>query len=295
MSESTITNRTIVVGVDGSEVSLRALEWAVHEARRRSAGIEIRVCYSVPYYGEPGMFGAYAVESQVEAIKQEHEQLAAGARDHALRLDPDLSVSAVVVFAPAVANLAEVDPGTLVVVGSSGRSGIAGVLGSVTTGILHRAKGPLVVVPPASSTAAPLGVSMKKIVVGIDGSPTSEEALRWAMEEAKLAGAELVVLHGWHYPYPGGPRDEMRVDALAQLEASIEAVGPRTEGDVSVHAKLIEGQAAEALIHESADADLLVVGSRGRGGFKAMLLGSTSRAVVQHASCPVAVIRHRTD
>jgi nucleotide-binding universal stress UspA family protein len=189
-----------------------------------------------------------------------------------------------VVFAAAAGNLVEDPQASTVVVGASGRTGpIAGVLGSVTTAVAHRAEVPVVVVPAMWE-----GEAMKKIVVGLDGSATSDAALRWAVEEARLGGAELVAVHVWSYPYSGGPREAMRQDAQQQLDESLAAADAG-----KVTAKLIEGHVAGALIDESADADLLVVGSHGRGGFTSMLLGSVSRTAVQHAKCPVAVIRRQ--
>ncbi len=309
-TDETAREPRVVVGVDGSDGSLKALEWGVHEARRKGVALHVLCCYSVPFYGEPGMFGAYGIESQVEAIKADHEQILATALARAAVVDATVPAEGSVVFASPVMALSEdAKPGDVIVVGSTGRGGaLADALGSVATALCHRATVPVVVVPANrqgdvtnDTTSVPKGVTMKKIVVGIDGSPTSEEALRWAFDEAKLAGAELVVLHGWSYPYPlwraeaDGPRDEMKLDALRQLEASIDSLGTRSgEGEITVHARLVEEGAAKALIDEAADADLVVVGSRGRGGFASLLLGSVSRAVVQHAPCPVAVIRHQS-
>jgi len=294
-------SRRVVAGVDGSDASLQALDWAVFEAARKGLDVHVLCCYSVPFYGEPGMFGAYAVESQVEAIKADHERILAAALERARGLGTAVAIDGAVEFAsPVVALVEAAEPGDVIVVGSTGSGGrLAATLGSVATALCHRADAPVVVVPAASPDPRAKGVSMKKIVVGVDGSPTSEDALRFAYDEARLAGAELVVLHGWSYPYAGfrsgsEPRDEMKLDALRQLEASIDSLAPlRAEGDVAVHARLVEDSPAKALIEEAEDADLVVVGSRGRGGFKSLLLGSVSRAVVQHAPCPVAVIRHR--
>jgi len=179
------------------------------------------------------------------------------------------------------------------VLGASGRTGvIAGLLGSVVTSVVHRAQVPVVVVP--LSWAAPEGETMKKIVVGLDGSTTSDEALRWAIDEAQRGGAQLVAVHVWSYPYAGGAREAMREDAQRQLDATFASMGVADAANgVTVTPKVIEGHTAGALIDESADADLLVVGSHGHGGFTSMLLGSVSRAVVQHAKCPVAVIRRK--
>jgi nucleotide-binding universal stress UspA family protein len=140
---------------------------------------------------------------------------------------------------------------------------------------------------------------MKKIVVGTDGSESARHALEWAYEEARLAAAELVVVHSWEYPYPdvsgstSDTRDRMRRDAEKELDEAVAVQAERGRADgVIVRKHLVESAPAKALIDESEGADLVVVGSRGRGGFASLLLGSVSRAVVQHAHCPIAVIRH---
>jgi nucleotide-binding universal stress UspA family protein len=142
---------------------------------------------------------------------------------------------------------------------------------------------------------------MTKIVVGVDGSEESRAALRWARHEAQLRKAELDVVHVWTYPYTGPrttvtePRELMELDAAKELEQMLSAL-PADEArgaapNVTVHAHVREGNPADVLVQESKDADLLVVGSRGRGGFAALLLGSVSTAVTHHASCPVVVVR----
>jgi nucleotide-binding universal stress UspA family protein len=288
----------VVVGIDGSDAALHALDWALGQATRSEATLHLVCCYAVPFYGEPGMFGAYAIESQVEAIKTEHEGFLEAAMARVRAAGTGVAVDGVVTLASAaIAITDEAGPGDAIVVGSTGRTGIvADTIGSVATAVCHRAHVPVIVVPAASPTK---GSTMKKIVVGIDGSPPSEEALRWAYDEARRAGADVVVVHAWSYPYGGhtlrngaDPREQMKLDALRQLEASIDSLAGSRDDGPSVHARLVEDSAAKALIDEAADADLVVVGSRGRGGFTSLMLGSVSRAVVQHAPCPIAVIRH---
>jgi nucleotide-binding universal stress UspA family protein len=129
------------------------------------------------------------------------------------------------------------------------------------------------------------------IVAGVDGSPCSLEALRWAAQQAEVIGAELHAVMAWHLPeiYGYTPRD-YEGDARKALGDAIEqALGK--EPRVSVIAELVAGEAAEALIEASRDAELLVVGSHGRGGFAGMLLGSVSQHCVGHAHCNVVVIR----
>jgi nucleotide-binding universal stress UspA family protein len=147
------------------------------------------------------------------------------------------------------------------------------------------------------------------IVVGVDGSETSHDALRWAAEETRLRSARLVVVHAWSFipMQPIGDPGMLAVpagDLPGQLEA--ESAGARIALDDAVDAvlgagteidvkrKLVERDAGEVLVSESADADLVVVGSHGRSGFKAALLGSVSRHVVDHSKCPVVVVKQRS-
>ena len=147
------------------------------------------------------------------------------------------------------------------------------------------------------------------IVVGVDGSETSHDALRWAAEEARLRSARLVVVHAWSFVpmQPIGDPGMLAVpagDLPGQLQAesagarialddAVDAVlGAGTE--IEVEPKLVERDAGEVLVSESADADLVVVGSHGRSGFKAALLGSVSRHVVDHSKCPVVVVKQRS-
>jgi hypothetical protein len=255
-------------------------------------------CYSVPFYGEPGGLGTYAVERQVEAIKDEHEGFVHRAVERATAAERHVPIESELVLGSASIVLAH-SAGSrgVLVVGSTGHSGrLADIVGSTATAVCHHAAVPVVVVPASTSRREN---SMKKIVVGIDGSEAARDALRWAYEEARLAGAELVILHCWDYPYSevaDGTEDVRRTmerDATGQLRsASAALVEQATRDGIVVTPKLVEKTAAQALVDEAGGADLVVVGSRGRGGLSSLLLGSVSRAVVQHSPCPVAVIRH---
>jgi nucleotide-binding universal stress UspA family protein len=136
---------------------------------------------------------------------------------------------------------------------------------------------------------------MRRIVVGVDGSERSLLALRWAVDEARLRGAEVEAIHAWTYPVVGGlPVTPVMVD-LEGIERDArqvldESVAKVDAGDVAVEGVLVRGGAAHALIDRAQGADLLVVGSRGLGGFTGLLLGSVSQQVVHHAPCPVVVI-----
>lgn len=136
------------------------------------------------------------------------------------------------------------------------------------------------------------------VVVGIDGSPGSIEALRFAVEEARIRGTALKVVSAWHIPsgvYESGwsataiDVDEYRKLARAALDETLAEAGLADSG-LAVTPVLCEGQAADSLCAEATGADLLVVGSRGLGGFRGLLLGSVSQQVVHHAPCPVVVV-----
>lgn len=133
-----------------------------------------------------------------------------------------------------------------------------------------------------------------RIVVGVDGSIGARVALAWALEEARLRGAELDVVHSWEYlgvvtvGYVAVDPRQMEDAARLLLGRVVEEVGAAKDRDV--HPVLVEGPAARSLLDASEGADLLVVGSRGRGGFAGLLLGSVSRQVTHHAHCPVVVV-----
>lgn len=144
------------------------------------------------------------------------------------------------------------------------------------------------------------------IVVGVDGSDASLEALRWAADEARLRATSLRAVHAWSF-IPAQPLGDPGMlampagDLAGQLGAESDAARSALETalsdalgsdpDVELEQKLVEGDAGDALVAESANADLVVVGSHGRTGLKAALLGSVSRHVVSHAACPVVVVK----
>lgn len=291
-----MTNR-IIVGVDGSDPSIEALRWAAYEARRRNAEVLTVSCYSVPVYGSPE--GAvYPTHDDIDMFKEGAAAVVGRATELVAQIDPKLVVEGVTTMsAAAIAISDSAHAGDEIVVGATGHTGfIDGLLGSVSMGVVHRAHVPVIVVP--AKPVAEVGPTMHKIVVGLDGSAGSLQALEWAYGEALLSGAELTAVHGWIYPYAGPrtsvsePRTQMQLDAMEELKSSLESLGPRlTSGSIHMHPKLVEQSPAQALLEEAKDADLVVVGSRGRGALRSALLGSVSRTVVQHATCPVAVIR----
>lgn len=139
---------------------------------------------------------------------------------------------------------------------------------------------------------------MAVVAVGIDGSPASDEALRFAIGEAERRNGTLRVVCAWHAPpmtYAGGyPPPGLEKELAEHAQRTIDEALARTNGNrrgIEIESVFPRGQTAEVLLDEGRKADLLVVGSRGRGGFSSLLLGSTSLQVVQHATCPVIVVR----
>jgi len=138
-----------------------------------------------------------------------------------------------------------------------------------------------------------------RIVVGIDGSESSASALRWAVRQAGLTGAAVDAVIAWHYPDLAAsglafgatePTEGFRESAEKVVTDAISStLDPAS--DVPVHARVGQGHAAQVLLDAAAGASLLVVGSRGHGGFAEALLGSVSQHCVQHALCPVVVVR----
>ena len=283
----------IIVGYDGSDASVAALRWAAYESQRRHADLLAVSCYSVPTYGSPD--GAvYPARDDIDMLKKGAAIAIGRATELVAEIDPHITMEGLAEMSPAAVTIADsAHEGDEIVVGATGQGAfMLGMLGSVSMSVVHRSHVPVVVVPEKPQIAP--GPAMGKIVVGLDGSKESLHALEWAYAEAAMCGAELTAVHAWIYPYSGQhePRTLMKLDAMAELKTSLDSLGPRlTGGLVHVHPRLAEKSPAAALLDEARDADLIVVGSHGRGALRASLLGSVSRTVAQQATCPVAIIR----
>lgn len=139
---------------------------------------------------------------------------------------------------------------------------------------------------------------MSLIVVGVDGSPSSQEALRWATREARLRGAGIRAVHAWEFPYHDGEIARLAGETIheplvrAANQLLDTALRDADLNGITVERVVTEGPAARALLQEAEGAELLVVGCRGHGGFAGLLLGSVSQQCAQHAGCPVVIVRH---
>jgi len=144
------------------------------------------------------------------------------------------------------------------------------------------------------------------VIVGVDGSAGARAALRWAMAEARLRKTRLRVVHAWTFSYPGGAGygylgesldafpggglSNLHRAAEDMIEHAIADLAAEAEG-VEIEREIVEGTAAEVLVAAATERDLLVVGSRGHGGFAELLLGSVSQQCAHHARCPVVIVR----
>ncbi len=286
--------RGVVVGVDGSECALQAVRWAAAEAGRRRLPLRLVAAYSWPggrLVGDPGL----GVDHRRVLRDLAEEQLAAAART-AAAVTPGLAVEQVPVQGLPVPVLhAESARAALVVLGDRGLGGFTGLLvGSVAVDLAAHAVCPIVVVRgPEPDPAAP---RPEPVVVGVGDSAASGAAVAFAFEAAALRGVPLVAVHTWRDPLVDATMAPS-LDLEATTADEGEVLAERLAGwggeypEVSVRRLVLRDGAARALVRESASAQLLVVGSRGRSGLAGMLLGSVSQAVLHHARCPVAVVR----
>ena len=287
-------NRRIVIGYDGSSASESALRWAAREAQRQSLSLRLAYILSIPVPSTP--MGVAALQVQPDSLRKSAEKLLGQVREQVRADWPELEVDAVVSFGGAAPGLLqEATEAALVVVGSRGLGEFRYLAaGSVSAHVATHATCPVIVVPPSWEPGQGEGV-----VVGVDGSELSLDAIDFAFEQAQSRHEPLTAVMAWHDPVSTGPGDMLPVvydlDALAEEATTLlaESIAGHTEKypDVPVRREVVRGHADEVLVTAGQSADLLVIGSRGRGAFRGLLLGSTSRAVVHHAPCPVAVVR----
>jgi nucleotide-binding universal stress UspA family protein len=298
---STVPVQGIVVGVDGSDPALCALEWSAAEAKRRGVPLNIVTAYTIPVFAASSMDAGYAtLDDQV--IRDGAEEVLRQAR--ATVTDPDVEVRTRVESGDPAGVLLDLSAqADLVVVGTRGRGGFVGrLLGSVSSALPAHAKCPTVVVPLCVSERAE-GVSGMRdiVVVGVDGSERARLAVLVAAEQAVNRGVPLRIVCALP-PISGSlawmpatvDQEALTLDVRRQLRAGTRWLKSHFP-DLTVESDVIEGPPIEVLIHESSVATLLVTGSRGRGGFAGMLLGSTSQGVLHHSRGPVMVVPDRED
>ena len=282
----------IVVGVDGSPSALDAVRWAAREAGRRGQSLRLVHATRMP----PGLPGALDPGLVVDVMRDQGRHALAEARDAAE--DAGVSASVVLESDPVVPVLVEESrSASLLVLGTRGLGGFTGLLiGSTAVSLAGRAHCPVVVVRGEVPAAGP-------VVVGVDGLPDADGAVAFAFAEASAQGADVVAVHVWHDPpadavllgHPTPPDFELAQQRAYETLAERLAGWQEKYPDVHVTREVVRDHPSRALLRYAEGARLVVVGSRGRGGFRGLVLGSTSQHLLHHAPCPVAVVRTEPD
>ncbi|MGW2717752.1 universal stress protein [Streptomyces sp. NPDC001492] len=283
----------LVVGVDGSDGSLAAVDWAVDEAARH--GLPLRLVYASLWERYEGTVPSNSLERPSEQVMAEH--IVASAAERAGRRNPDVKVTTEVYPEDAVAALLhEGNNASVLVTGSRGRGELAGLLlGSVGLAVAARAHGPVIVV---RGDKAGLAGTHERILLGAGEPATGGAAVRFAFREAEARGCPLDVVRTWRCPAhetaddprlaadPAHRHEEQAAALLDALLADAIADHPR----VLVRRVTVEGPARKVLLHRSAAADLVIVGARRRTGHGGLQLGRVAHTLLHHANCPVAVV-----
>lgn len=284
-----MTSRTFVVGVDATDEGGRALEWA------RAAGYRNDTIVAVHAWQFPAMVGMDTLA--MVPVDDMEQVVSAGLTELVERLDDD-RIQPVIAqghAGRAIIDVADERSADLVVVGHQGSGQASMVLGSTANHVIHHSDRPVVV---CRGDHAP---EPRLVVVGVDdddldeGDNESVRALRFAA--SMWPEAQIDVVHAWFVPMvaagrfsnAGGDFEDLDADALSVIERVIAAAA--VDAAVNVTARPVNGTPEFALIEESRDADLIVVGTRGRGGFAGLILGSTSLDLASHSHSPVVIVR----
>jgi nucleotide-binding universal stress UspA family protein len=280
---TTGNDRRVLVAYDGSPDADLGLDWAAEHARARNLPLEVVAASGdLTYLPERTSSDAEPlVRSWLERAAARLEE--AGLTGWATTSSTEKVVPELIERSKAA---------SLVVLGARGHSVIGGMLlGSVSQHVTRHAHCPVVVVRGHAH-------ERRRVVVGVDGSDGARKALELAFEEADRTGSTLVAVHGMGLAAVNGPFDvTVAPDVAEEVEAGRRLLGEAVAGhrerypDVTVELLALPVPAVRALADASSNASLVVVGTRGRGGFVGLLLGSVSSMVLQHASCPVMVVR----
>lgn len=296
---------SVVIGYDGSEIARYALIWAAEEAFQREKGLRIVNAYSpgVPVvalgYGPP--VSAETLTAYENQASQLLDEAAAIVRDRFPMLPIQTAVG---VGSATSVLLAESETADVIVLGSRGIGGFSELLlGSVSLQVAANAACPVIVVRNDRDVRdqQPRPYT-DDLVVGVDGSETGENALAFAFETAARVGMTVKAIHAWKVqttalatPLAGPVAIDYDGIETSEQELAEETLAPWREQypEVPVHLEVVRGDAAQSLVAAAENARLIVVGSRGRGELRSLLLGSVSHAVLHHAKCPVAVVHRR--
>ncbi|RSM91618.1 universal stress protein [Kibdelosporangium aridum] len=298
---STVERPVVVAGYDGSATAQQAVMWAAAEAASRNFGLVVVQAVSLPALPEMASTPAAWVTPQFNVDEQQALLSHAGSELESVaeacrNAHPGLEVTPRAVSGRGPETLAQIaSDAQLLVIGPSGRTALPRVLlGSTAAELMHTYRRPIVIVRHSDEQS-----DGKRVVVGVDGSETSSNAIDFAFDFADRHGYELLAVHAW---------SDLPLDALAPVrtwdyawqdihekaeQMFIESLAGHRQRhpDVDVRQVISPDRPTHALLEHAQDAALLVVGSHGRGMLKRALLGSVSHAVAYHAPCPVAIVR----
>ncbi|MFT3659862.1 MAG: universal stress protein [Gordonia sp. (in: high G+C Gram-positive bacteria)] len=287
----------ILVGVDGSAESVNAVRWAAQTAKLENAELKIVSAYTTTTSDyAPGLV---IPQDVIDAIRGEVSKYVQDAARVAEEAAPGIVIHGSIAEGDAAHVMIDFSSDAdIVVLGSRGLGGVKGLfLGSVSTSVAAHAKSKVVIVP----TDVKINVE-GPVVVGVDDSKVSDPAVAEAYRQADLRGVKLVAVHTWT------PLDAdalhgfgLSAEEIEQMsEQAVEAVSERMAGyvedypDLEVERVVIPEEPGKAILDTAGDAaSLIVMGSRGRGGFTGLLLGSRSQKVLHHAQVPVMIVRHQ--
>ncbi|BBC30182.1 Universal stress protein/MT2061 [Streptomyces graminofaciens] len=282
----------IVVGVDGSEPGLRAVDWAADEAALR--GVPLRLVYASLWERYEGAHLAEELGKPSERVRAE-DIVESAARRARLRRPEVKTTTDVVPEEPEYALLRESRNASLLVTGTRGRGALTeALLGSVSLTVAAHAHCPMIVIRGNHDNHA-LPATHGRIVLGVGEKPTSSAAVRFAFEEARRRGARVEAVRAWRCPahettdHPLLAGEPARLHEQRAAEA-LEAALHDAPADVRLHRRTVEGHARNVLVDASRGADLLVVGAKRRQRSFGLQLGRVTHGVLHHSTCPVVVV-----
>ena len=279
--------RAIVAGIDGSEESRHAMEWAFEEARRSALPLHLL------YAASDGTYSGEADALMRDLLSEDARRVVHEARTH---VPADLADTCLVewtIGSPTRVLVHASEDAAMVVVGTHGRGPLgAAIHGSVSRHVARHAHSPVVVVRPVTGQG-------RRVVVGLDLA-APEPVLPTAFQQALARGAPLAVVHAWTPPPvapPGAGVSAVGID-IGDMERGERGMAERVVAEwgqkypeATVELQVVRGDARRVLADASSESDLVIVGPHGRGWFSGLTLGSTSAAVAEHAHCPVMVAR----